>query len=68
MDNLIDRILLGPAASSTLAQFAIQRLLPSHERTRMLAPRVSASTTPYRILGRSTLPPRRRATAARASS
>ncbi len=51
LDLLVDRILLGPAASSGLAKFAVQRMLWAHERTTLVASRVSASTTPFRIVG-----------------
>jgi len=50
LDNLIERILLGPTASSKLAVFAVQRMLGSHERTRLLSSSVTASTTPFRVL------------------
>lgn len=48
LDTLIERILLGPTASSKLAVFAVQRMLFSYERTRLLSSSVVASTTPFR--------------------
>lgn len=48
LDKIVDRILLGPTAASSLSQFAVRRMLREYDASRPLEQRVIASSTPFR--------------------